>query len=323
MGLRDKVKGKTGGKPEEEKIKGKKVVAESREDFLKTVEELKREFEGSMVLSGDIDGDIFNASFLVRKGDVVGATFEYLGTAIQGDEAIEAIENKLAGSKGGMELFQFDKGDIDLAVEQNKNAMLENPIPLSSTGLKVRYLMDKWAASKEDSRGRVNMLHIPAISGGKKSFNLLELAKTQTQDPFKRKTGTVYDKLLESGESGGEGFTNLIAGLGAKSGMEEMERLKRKRARDLEREQRLAKIKTTPPVEIKKKVVGGKKVHTSIDRLLELVRKKKKIKIDERLAKTLGVNRSQIEEWAVILEDHNLVELHYSAIGDSEIRALE
>ncbi|OYT55176.1 MAG: hypothetical protein B6U72_00040 [Candidatus Altiarchaeales archaeon ex4484_2] len=321
MGLRAKVERKKGGKPREEKVKGKKVVAESKEDFLKTVEGLKKEFEGIMVLSGDIDGDIFNASFIIRKGDVVGATCEYLGTPIQGDDAMKAIENKLAGSKGGMELFQFDEGDIDLAVEQNKNAILEKPLSLSSTGLKVKYLMDKWVASKKDSREGVNILNIPQISGGRKRFNLLELAKTQ--DPFKRKTGTVYDKLVESKESGGAGFTNLMAGLGAKSSMEDMERLKKKRARDLESEQRIGKIKTKSAEKSKKTVVGGEKVHTPIDRLLELVRKRKKIKIDERLAKTLGVKRSQIEEWAIILEDHNLVELHYSAIGDSEIRALE
>ncbi|MEA1925572.1 MAG: hypothetical protein U9M95_06860 [Candidatus Altiarchaeota archaeon] len=321
MGLRDKVEGKKGGKPEEDKVKGKKVVAESKEEFLKTVEGLKKEFEGIMVLSGDIDGDLFNTIFLIRKGDVVGATFEYLGAAIQGDAAMKAIENKLAGSKGGMDLFQFDEGDIDLAVEQNRTAILKTPVSLISTGLKVKYLMDKWVASKKDSKGGINILHIPEISGGRKSFNLLELAKTQ--DLSKRKTGTVYDKLFESKGSGGAGFTNLMAGLGAKSSMEDMERLKRKRARDLESEQRIGKIKTKSAEEIKKKVVGGKKVHTPIDRLLELVRKRKKVRIDEKLAKTLGVKRSQIEEWAIILEDHNLVELHYSAIGDSEIRAVE
>ena len=317
MGLRDKVKERKGSKPED-KVKAKKVVAETPEQFHKTVEELKTGFEGIMLLSGDMDGDDFNASFLVKDGLIYGVTLEYLDTTMQGNEAWMVIENKLPGSKGGMDLFQFDEGDFEIAVKQNDKAMLDKPVPISSTGLKIKYLMDKWAESKKDSKGRISMPHIPGLFKEKKSFNLLELAKAQ--DPYKKKTGTIYDKLLEPGS---KGTPNLLAGLGAISGKDEMEKLKRKRAKDLEKEQIIGKIKVSPEKEKKKKIVGGKKVHTPIDRLLELVRKKKKVKIDDQLAKKLGVKRSQIEEWSIILEDHHLVELHYSAIGDSEIRALD
>ena len=46
------------------------------------------------------------------------------------------------------------------------------------------------------------------------------------------------------------------------------------------------------------------------------------LKIDNKLARKLGVRRSQIEGWAMILEEHDLVELHYPAIGEPEIRKL-
>jgi len=65
------------------------------------------------------------------------------------------------------------------------------------------------------------------------------------------------------------------------------------------------------------------RIETAIDRLYQMVQRYKRIRIDDDLARRLGVSRAQIENWALILEEHKLVELRYPAIGEPEIRALE
>jgi len=73
--------------------------------------------------------------------------------------------------------------------------------------------------------------------------------------------------------------------------------------------------------EEKKKVTLQKGVvKTSIDKLFELIKKYNRLKINDGLARRLNVSRSQIEEWSIILEDHNLVELRYPTLGDPEVR---
>lgn len=56
------------------------------------------------------------------------------------------------------------------------------------------------------------------------------------------------------------------------------------------------------------------KIKTSFDQLLELVIEKGSIKIPDA-AKKLRVKDKQIEEWARILEEHDLIEIHYPAFG--------
>ncbi|MEA3255652.1 MAG: hypothetical protein U9Q22_07435, partial [Candidatus Altiarchaeota archaeon] len=114
--------------------------------------------------------------------------------------------------------------------------------------------------------------------------------------------------------------------LGAKIGVgpdlikERLTKLKRKRRKeDLTLAKRISRIG--------RKGGGGIKdvsrVETSIDRLYQLVQRYEKVRIDNKLARRLGVSRSQIENWAVILEEHDLVELHYPAIGEPEIRKIK
>lgn len=66
--------------------------------------------------------------------------------------------------------------------------------------------------------------------------------------------------------------------------------------------------------EKEKKAHLEKSIETPLDRLLELVMKNDKINFSQA-AKIFHVKDKQIEEWAQILEDHGLVEIHYPAIG--------
>jgi|GEM_PF-813557 len=71
-----------------------------------------------------------------------------------------------------------------------------------------------------------------------------------------------------------------------------------------------------------KTIATGVKVKTTIDKLYEMILDKGVVRLNDGLAKKLGVSKTQVEEWAMILEEHNLVELHYPALGEPELRKM-
>ena len=60
-------------------------------------------------------------------------------------------------------------------------------------------------------------------------------------------------------------------------------------------------------------------VETPIDELYEAVTNKGRITMEDA-AKKFNVHASRIEEWAKILEEHGLIEIHYPALGKPELR---
>lgn len=59
-------------------------------------------------------------------------------------------------------------------------------------------------------------------------------------------------------------------------------------------------------------------IETTIDKLLKLLREKKKVPISEAL-RILKITESQLESWIGSLEDHGIVELKYPVLGEPEI----
>jgi hypothetical protein len=59
-------------------------------------------------------------------------------------------------------------------------------------------------------------------------------------------------------------------------------------------------------------------IQTTIDKLISLVRKRKRIRISEA-AKILGVTQKQVDEWVFTLEDSDIVELKYPVFGEPEV----
>jgi len=314
MGLLDRIKKKK--EPGEKKIppKGKPVTVKSEEEFLETCKGLTRDFMGTMFLSGDIDAERYSASLLIDKGGVAGSTFEFKGIVTFREHAINEIKSKLKGSSGVLNIFEFDEEDMKLVRENNNSALLKNSVPLSSLGMKIKPLMEKWAKEREARKEVVKPIKIPEIFKMEKKFNLIELARSpeKIQDIEKIDLGEI-----DIGE-----IDNLLKAMEGKVGDRKLEELRRiKEEREKKIAERLAKVKRREPP--KKTIKEGEKVKTPIDRLYSLVKKYKRIKIDDRLAHTLGVNKIQIEEWAVILEEHDLIELHYPTIGEPEIRMAE
>ncbi len=61
------------------------------------------------------------------------------------------------------------------------------------------------------------------------------------------------------------------------------------------------------------------KYETDIDKLYRLLEKYKKVKISE-IKKIFSISNEKAEEWAKILEEHNLGHFHYPAFGEPEIQ---
>jgi Mn-dependent DtxR family transcriptional regulator len=63
------------------------------------------------------------------------------------------------------------------------------------------------------------------------------------------------------------------------------------------------------------KITGfSRSMETPLDKLFELVTSKGQMRVDQA-AKAFKVKEKQIDEWARILEEHNLIEIHYPAMG--------
>ncbi len=326
MGLLDKVRKikELGG--EAIPPMGKPVTVKSEEEFLESCRELTGNFIGTMLLSGDIDGERYSASLLLDKGNIAGSTFEFRGLITFREQAIEEIKNKLKGSSGILNIFEFDEGDMEFVRDENKSALLEHPIPLNSLGMKIKFLMEKWAKEREAQNEGVKPINLSDIFKVERRFNLIELARTpeklQNMGGMKSGDKGLGDKGLGDkgpGERDLGGAGDLLKAIGGTVGDKKLEELRRiKEEREKKIADRLARVKTVK--EPKKTIKEGKKLRTTIDRLYSLVKKYKRIRIDDRLAGTLGVTKTQIEEWSVILEEHGLLELHYPTIGEPEIR---
>ena len=61
------------------------------------------------------------------------------------------------------------------------------------------------------------------------------------------------------------------------------------------------------------------KIETDIDSVLKIVEKRGSIDID-MIKKELMIPEDKIEEWAKILEKHELLELHYPTFGKPKLR---
>lgn len=69
---------------------------------------------------------------------------------------------------------------------------------------------------------------------------------------------------------------------------------------------------------LNKVMPSGIRIETGIDKLLELIDTKGKVSTEEA-SKTLGVDVKLVEEWASILDDHNLIKMEYPIIGTIEL----
>jgi|WetSurMetagenome_2_1015567.scaffolds.fasta_scaffold05018_4 hypothetical protein len=348
MGLYDILKQKKNSDDLEKEKKavlpeGEQVIAQTREEFIDFCESLKKDFNGVMKLYNRSEGKKYTAALLLDGGNIIGASFEDIDdkTIAYKEDAIVQIKKRLSGTRGDLEAYSFSEKDADRVRKTNQEAILKAAVPFSSLGMKIKGNIEEkhdiglkgpqadYFSLKEGTRikemrveegfrltdfARKFSLGIPEMPPQKPAIPKKEPPKIEKED----RPQSINDKKgLFSGLPGIPG----IPGGDSDAKNERLEAMKKKRQlENMNLAKRISQI-TQKKQEGPKKETG--KIETAIDKLYQLVQKYKRLKIDDELARRIGVSRSQIEGWALILEEHKLVELHYPAIGEPEIRAIE
>ncbi len=338
-------------KPGEMVVSGERVMPVTEEEFREIVKSLTTDFVGVMRLSGEIDGTLYTAGLLIDKGNIIASSLENMETVeiTYGDDAMSEIQTRFAGTHGDLEIFEMTEDDLDNSLQSNVNYLLSKPVKLSSLKIKIKSKMKKQEPEKKSmlsgiksvfSKGdaeakeeRMKTLKekrqrkVGKIGGG---INLVDFARDLKLDPRKAKR---FEELRKKREDAGPVVPEKIDERKAAR----LEELKARRRGALQgiasavtggeaRKDELRRQREGPEIKLEqkeekpvKRVQEGRKIETSIDQLYELVESQGRLKLNDALAAKLKVNKTQIEEWAMILEEHNLLELRYPTIGEPEI----
>jgi len=333
---------------------GEKVVPETAEEFNEVCKSLVTDFSGVMRLYCESQNQTYTAALLINAGEIIAASFEHLDEArvICGDDAMGELQAEFMGTKGDLEIFEMTEEDYNSAVRANIDCTLQKPMKLSVLKIRIKsnLTQDVGQESASSLTSRIKGMFSSAESDAKAqrqemlrkgrhegigkiqgSLNLMDFARSLKLDPEKAKRFEELRKLK---------IPDLSHVLGSQDErkaqrLEEL-KMQKENASTLkdsllaavspqERPQRDRGEKPQPikiegaPKPLATGIKEGKKVETSIDRLYELVEQHGKVKINDALAAKLKVNKTQIEQWAMILEEHNLMELRYPTIGEPEI----
>ncbi len=305
-----------------ELLKGKHLVPKSSEDFFKLCRKLGN-FTGVMRLLGDIHGNFYRADMLIDNGYVVSASFENITTReiLFKEAALKMIQKKLAGSVGNLEIYEFNKAELNSTKKENKEAALSSPVDIRNLDMQVKSIGKKNVVEGR-SLGIIDRLYsgVPVSRLPRREKEVME---KRLRDP------RIKRELESRGvKANMEGLARMVKGMegidiqALKKKIEVKEELKRRRQEtDKQIADRFSKIGRGDENKEYKAQKGT--VKTSIDKLFELVKKYNRLKISDSLARRLNVSRTQIEEWCIILEDHDLIELHYPTIGEPEARLVQ
>ncbi|MBN2250894.1 MAG: hypothetical protein JW724_02315 [Candidatus Altiarchaeota archaeon] len=318
MGLYNIIKQKKGSKDQSGTNDGEHVSARTEEELEDFCKSLTEDFKGVMRLCGKNDERRYTAALLLEEGRITGASFEDLSDrkTVFRDEALDRIKKRLSGTCGDLEVYSFSRKGMDKVRKENKKTLLKSVIPFSELGMKIKSNIASGREGKNTDSFSIMGRGIKELDI-KGTFSLVDFARAFPAESRERRAGDLKELEnaaghLESGEKSG----SILGLIDPKS--ERLAELKKRR--QMEDTALMKRISQITGRKEEKSPVESNKVETSIDRLYQLVDKYKRLKIDNTLSKKLGVSRAQIEGWAMILEEHNLVELHYPAIGEPEIR---
>lgn len=271
---------------------GTPLSLEEAELFIKSRKD-RESFNGLVQMHGKIAEKEYIVELLISEGEVIA--MEMVGTPwdtpLKGENAMEEIK-KLGGSEGDLKLISFRDEDMNKIIENNVDSLLKKRVILENFKIRIKPILTKQPSETPEGKGMLSTVK-GLFSAGGGGPPLKSEFKGQFKLEFTEPEKKEFDIKSE-----------LIA------------RIKGRRFGRLT-EKLLARRKVEKPkVE---QVVEGKMVETTIDKLFNLVDKRDKVKINDGLAKELGVSKERIEEWAVILEEHKLVTINYPTIGEPEI----
>ena len=304
--------------------RGVHVKPERMESFYDICRQLDSDFTGAMRLKGVKDEKVYTADLLIDMGFVIAASFNFMnsGDELLRDEALDYIRNNLAGSSGKLDIFGFNSDEMRSSIESNAEALMEDDVKVHELGVKIKssFVKKSGVGLFDKISGFVKK---PVPKTGRPPVK--DLKSSREDAPIDSVMGKTIPACAPSQtDESGENDQVVEA-----KPLEESDKSKERKKARLQKikETRLRKItdRITLEKEAKapiKKIVEGMKVKTTIDKLYELIIAKDVVRINDELSKEIGVSKTQIEEWAMILEEHNLVELHYPAIGEPEIKKI-
>jgi len=273
---------------------GKPLTLEEAELFIKSREE-RNKFKGAIKMKGKTADKTYSLELVMRDGAIAVMEVDEGGKTTAGDKALEEVK-KFGGSEGDLKLLRFNTQESENAIKDNPEAVLQKRIVLEEFRIRIRPATQKEEASEK--KGMLNAVKVLLSPG----------AGPPLKKEFKGQFKLEFKEEPEKKEGGFDVKQALIA------------RIKDRRFGRLT-EKLLAKRREKRTED--KEIVEGEVVETSIDKLFNLIDKRNKVKINENLAKELGVSKQRIEEWAVILEEHNLVTINYPPLGEPEITRKE
>ena len=304
--------------------RGVHVKPERMESFYDICRQLDSDFTGAMRLKGVKDEKVYTADLLIDMGFVIAASFNFMnsGGELLRDEALDHLRNNLAGSSGKLDIFGFNSDEMRSSIESNAEALMEDDVKVHELGVKIKssFVKKSGVGLFDKISGFVKK---PVPKTGRPPVK--DLKSSREDAPIDSVMGKTIPACAPSQtDESGENDQVVEA-----KPLEESDKSKERKKARLQKikETRLRKItdRITLEKEAKapiKKIVEGMKVKTTIDKLYELIIAKDVVRINDELSKEIGVSKTQIEEWAMILEEHNLVELHYPAIGEPEIKKI-
>jgi len=295
-------------------LRGNHILPKNTEDFYKVCSELGTTFSGAMRLLSNFEGKLYQADLLIDNGFIIAASLKNLNDniSIYKEDAIREIKEKLGGSRGNLDIYSFGQEDMKIAIDDNPEAILESKINLHNLEIKVAPRYEKKSPLESIRRifGRmIKIKRAPSLSVTKKST--ITPGKQAVEMP-------VLKKAVEAPKIG-----EFKASIQIPVPISD---IKRERLDELKKRQleKISKVFIEKKEDsIAKKIASGEKIETSIDKLFEIVQTHDRVKINDALAKRLNTTKAQIEEWAMILEEHNLLELHYPTLGEPEIRIIK
>lgn len=295
-------------------FRGKHIIPKNEKNFYEICNSL-RNFNGVMRLFGKFSGEFYAADLLIHDGFIIAITLENLekGEIYLGNNALTEIKEKFIKSASGrLDLYQLDENDLEKVRKDNLNAILKEKIAIEKIGMRITPHEPKkikeveWKKEEKGVFGKISFqqrgFDLPGEVGIIERPTIVKEEKKEEEE-FKI---TEIPKLLKGVPT--EEFERKKSLL---------EKIAKERGRiDRKIAERILGLWKEKPKEVK----GEGKVKTSIDKFYELIQQHKTLKINDALATKLNVRRTQLENWAIILEEHDLVELHYPAIGEPEIK---
>ena len=322
-------------------LRGKHLTPEGTEGFYEICREL-HDFTGALRLSGKVKGDFCQADLLVDAGYIVAVSFEDLEKReiLLREAALDEIRTNFVKSVGSLDISELKKDELKTALDENETALLDSLIPLTILGMKIKPI--EKTTVKEPKKKRHWLFGLGGKGKEKKKKEDIvrtELPKKKFKSGVGAQSPSNVAAIMGSGGKtagaanantkagtgqGGQDLAGLMGSLGKGDSVKSERLTELKKQRELQNRALIKKhSQLTEGAPKKSTILEGKTVATSIDQLYNMVQKYKRLRINDALARKLRVKRSQIEGWAMILEEHNLIELHYPTIGEPEIRKIE